>query len=97
MLFRERRNGYRGGREMKTFRRILFFALMAVMAAGLLVLVFHRSTSFLYFDLSIPAALGLLVWSSIFLKTEPDLTRISLVILIVFVAILFVLVGTSPD
>jgi len=73
---------------MKIFRRILFF----VLAAGFLEFVFLGKISYhnielrdLLVKINLASLLGLQIWSIVFLKAEPTLTRISMVVIIFWV------------
>jgi hypothetical protein len=85
---------------MVPFRRIIFFALLAGVCGLVLDTIFRPSIyliSSLLFITGVVSVFGLLVWSFVFLKAEPALTRITLVLAFVFILILCYLVATSPD
>jgi len=79
---------------MKAFRRILFF----VLAAGFLEFIFLGKIQYhsvelrdLLVKINLASLLGLQIWSIVFLKVEPTLTRIGMVAIIFWVAgLLFV-------
>jgi uncharacterized membrane protein len=73
---------------MTIFRRILFF----VFAAGFLEFVFLGKISYhnielrdLLVKINLALLLGLQIWSIVFLKVEPTLTRIGMVAIIFWV------------
>jgi uncharacterized membrane protein len=84
---------------MKIFRRISFFAFIAGAFGLMLDLMVQPSSPFsqLLFMFGVVSVFGLLAWPIVFLKEEPELTRVALLILIVCLAILFISIATSPD
>ncbi len=77
---------------MKAFRRILFSVLIAGFGGSFIgdeLYGLHYG-----FPLTIMALgfmTGLTIWSMVFLKVEPNLTRIVLLILLAYLAILFLI------
>ena len=86
------------------FRRILLYALFAIIPLSLLsdiILAFsaggenHLSIRYALAIIFLVSELGLVVWSIVFLKIEPKLTRIALVVYLIFL-IVFVLLAVMP-
>ena len=88
-----RENRYRGEREMKIFRPITFGLVYGLFL--LFIIKRYSSTSSVYAFYSIPlpgdtihipqidiGVLAVLIWSTVFLKKEPNLSRFGLCTLI---------------
>jgi hypothetical protein len=70
---------------MKIFRRILFFALTTILF-GLIIWLRMRGP-FLppaFSILTMGSIIGLVIWSIAFVKSEPNLTRIALIVVLAF-------------
>jgi len=81
---------------MKIFRRLLFSALMAGMALEAVVfaqLAFGKGEYWITL-VAVLCMIGALVWSILFLKVEPTLTRIALLAVVVLMTTFFVIVTT---
>jgi hypothetical protein len=82
---------------MKTFRRILFFALIAVLLGGIGWLRIHGPfVSPIFGVIMMSSIIGLILWSIAFVKAEPNLTRIVLLVVLAFLILIFLWgVGSS--
>jgi predicted membrane channel-forming protein YqfA (hemolysin III family) len=77
--------GYRGGRKMKIFRRISFFVLTAAFFASFIGdLLYETHFGYPLTLLMMGSMSGLTLWSIVFLKAEPNLTRIVLFIVLAY-------------
>jgi hypothetical protein len=84
---------------MKTFRKISFWVLTAIVFGMVLCDLFRVSTPFgpLFFLVGTISVFVLFIWAFVFLEDEPTLTRIALVILALCMAALCYLIATGPD
>jgi hypothetical protein len=81
---------------MKIFRRTLFGVLLASLLIGISGLVYFGPEGPDIFTVAmIGAVAGLLLWSIIFLISEPLLTRLSLITVFIFLAYIFIAAATS--
>ena len=69
---------------MKIFRRLLLLILVASMFGSLFWVAFLIPSSGDFFSVAIGLVLGVQLWSIIFLKVEPNLTRIALMLILIF-------------
>jgi hypothetical protein len=92
-----RGSGYRSEGKMKTVRRTLFFALIAVLFAGTVWLRLHGPfVSPAFFVTIMSSIIGLVIWSIAFVKTEPNLTRVVLMLVLAFLILIILWsVGSS--
>lgn len=85
---------------MKIWRRVLFFALLAGvfgLAVAVTIQYSHSDLAAHLGFIAIASLFGLQIWSAIFLKVEPDLARIGLLVVTVCVAALYFWAALHPD
>jgi len=72
---------------MKTFRRVLFYLLCAIILISFVIIELashlHVNAPFLPACALIASLFALLVWCAVFLRVEPTLTRVALIILLI--------------
>ena len=77
---------------MKIFRRTSFSTLIAGICCMFLAIIVRQTDYNLWYNLqpiSVWSMLGSLIWSVIFLKAEPTLTRIGLTLIVLTVFVVF--------
>jgi len=78
--------------ESRNLRRGLFLVLMAGFVGSWLGAEFYGlHYGFILIPLALGFMAGLTIWSIVFLKSEPNLTRIVLIIVLVYLAILLLI------
>jgi uncharacterized membrane protein YwaF len=94
-----RASGYHRGREMIAFRRILFWVLTVGVLGLVLADLFRAPEPLgrLLFLAGTISVFALFVWAFAFLKEEPTLTRIALVITALCIAAFCYMIATGGD
>ena len=84
---------------MKAFRKISFFVLIAGVLGLILADVFRAPQPLgpFLFLIGTGSVFALFIWAFVFLKDEPSLTRIALVILALCMAAVCYMIATGPD
>ncbi len=82
---------------MKTIGRISFgIVLLAFIAAIWLLVALGPYTPYWINTLAVASTAGLLIWSTVFLKAEPTLARIALVVFTVTFAFIYLWASFHP-
>ena len=84
---------------MKIFRRVLYALLMLTLLGGVGEIISSRPEDSegppLLLIIAFGGVLGTLLWSTVFLKEEPILTRVALVVLLVALVAFMLWAGQS--
>jgi len=95
-----RSDGYCNAKKMKIFRRMLFFALIAGAFTAIPSLSHELNGSDIgerLGEISVACVFCLLLWAITFLNAEPKLTRIGLIVIVLYVLGIYFYIALHPN